>query len=664
MLDFYMRVGNYIIVTAGVCLLACGCSDSGRLPEERGIYSCPEFEITSHRILDGGGNVVFSAAGYSGGNPEGESLSLTTDFPLLDSLFSASVRNLEAGEGIRPQHRPHAIWLAEVFTDAERAREDCGADTLKDVFQTLPEALPWPASSDRSAMVTAAAETALALGDSCFTARVCELGLNTLRQDFDIAWSGSRNLLYGSQTYLLPQPDLYPEWMDAVDIYQSPCLGANVAAVGAVKALNEISGKSDTLLDARANAIRSSLGSVFFQPNLAYFSAYQYCYPYPVTLQASDNMAESLGVVLGAFSADTAAMIIRRTPVFDSATPTFFPMPRSWKRRSDRIAQPMVQSFRALASGCVRNGAAFRSSFAALLFTAAADSCAEYASPGIVGNVCRGLFGLDFTGSGISISPYVPDYLPGRKELRNLRYGECSLFFTLHGTGDSIVSCRLDGRDLPGRIVPKGLKGNHNVSVSLGRRPKRKSETIRNISRSWMPMTPVVHWDSYRHAVIANTEPLVTYQLLVDGQFQTIIRGPEYSMFNPGKFAVVNFIPVYSNTWCGFSQPPYHYVPEGTRFSLKPLKRGGGYVIPSDLPAGDYLVSFTYRVGDRTSTAVLKTHNSESGEPVVFLPHTGGGEFGRSSSAIVTVGAHRRLELKKVVGDLPEIRNVVLTRIG
>lgn len=649
---------TFKLIVGMMALIAASCSHNNELPVEQDLYKSPEYKVTSHRITDNKGKVLFSAEGFSAGSDNCTDLSLSTYFPLLDSLFLRSIRQIDAGEARLPQHTPQSIWLAEVFCAADKGRESTGADSLEKYFPSRPEALPWPASSDRSSMVVAAIESAMAAGDTSYMEHVIRLSANTLRQDFDIAWSDSRSLLYGSQTYLLPQPDLYPEWMDDVDIYQSTCLGTNVSAVGAVEALASVYPDTDKSLIAKAKAIRSSIGSAFYQPNLKWFGAYQYCYPYPICLQASDNMGESIGVVLGVFSPDTAATIIENTPVFYTETPTFFPMPRSWKKPADHQAQPMVQSFRALACSKVRNGDALRPALASLIYTSATDTLSNLTSPGIVGEVCRGIFGLDFTPEGLSVDPFIPKYLKGRKELRNLPLRDAMLNIVVYGVGDSLANIHLDGKKLDKAVIPYNLKGLHGITIDMTQSSRKSSAALRNSKKSRMPITPYVYWKGPRNGLIANSDASLSYQFLVNGQFQTMLSGSDFSIYNPNEFAVINILPVYESTWIGFSQPPYRYEPEGVSHTIVPKRTKDGYAIATDLPAGEYLVTFYYVPEKETSTASLQTHEGNKREPIVFLPYRRewiDKSLARSSSAIITIGPHRTIELKTVTGKLPEI---------
>lgn len=643
-------------VTVAAALL-CGCGNRGRLPQERDVYVSPDFRLTSHRVIRQG-KTMFDASRYSGQDGWGDRLCLTSDYPLLDSVFAASVGYILDGKDAQTRHHAHAVWLGEVFADIGRARLNTGVDTLGETFPVVDEALPWPASNDRSSMVTASIDVALAAGDTTFTRKVAEISRTSLRNDFDIAYSGSRGLLYGSQTYLLPQPDLYPDWMTATDIYQSPCLGTNVAAVAAVSAMDKIDARPDDSVIARSKVVRANLGTSFFAPNLRYFSAYQYCYPYPLTVQSVDNMAESIGIVTGVFSPDTARMVIRHSPVFYAYTPTMLPLPPRWKKDADSIVQPVVQGFRALAAAKVRNRTAFRSGLAGLLDIASTSGFREYASPGVVGAVCRGLFGISFGKEGLNLTPYKPDFLNGRFDLRNLRVRDAVLNLSISGTGDSIVLMNIDGKEVTDGTIPYSLKGKHTVTVAVETRSKvPPDETIRNIRKSVMPPTPVVHWPGKRNALIANSDVSLSYGIFINGEFQTMLGGSEYSMFHPTEYTVINILPVFRNTWIGFSQPPYRYFPPGTRHILKGKRSGKDYMLSADIPAGKYLVHFTYRIGDRTAVARLQ----DDSEPVVFLERVkgDGSEFGRSSYTVINVGKHRRLSLRPVYGSLPEIHNAV-----
>lgn len=79
--------------------------------------------------------------------------------------------------------------------------------------------------------------------------------------------------------------------------------------------------------------------------------------------------------------------------------------------------------------------------------------------------VHSGLFGLKYTGAGLTFAPNLPAGW-GDVTLRNLRYRDADLTITLRGAGTTIRSVTIDGQ--PSRAeIPATLKGAHTVEITL-----------------------------------------------------------------------------------------------------------------------------------------------------------------------------------------------------
>ncbi|MEV4050327.1 glycosyl hydrolase family 65 protein [Amycolatopsis sp. NPDC049688] len=76
-----------------------------------------------------------------------------------------------------------------------------------------------------------------------------------------------------------------------------------------------------------------------------------------------------------------------------------------------------------------------------------------------------GLFGLTFTGRGLSFTPHLPAGW-GDVTLRNLRYRGATLTIALHGAGTTIRSVTVDGRAARAEL-PATLTGEHTVDITL-----------------------------------------------------------------------------------------------------------------------------------------------------------------------------------------------------
>ncbi|MTD54493.1 MGH1-like glycoside hydrolase domain-containing protein [Amycolatopsis pithecellobii] len=77
-----------------------------------------------------------------------------------------------------------------------------------------------------------------------------------------------------------------------------------------------------------------------------------------------------------------------------------------------------------------------------------------------------GLFGLDFTDSGLSFTPDLPAGW-GDVTLRDLHYRNADLTIALHGAGTRIGSFTIDGRRAFRSEIPASLSGKHTIDITL-----------------------------------------------------------------------------------------------------------------------------------------------------------------------------------------------------
>ncbi len=81
--------------------------------------------------------------------------------------------------------------------------------------------------------------------------------------------------------------------------------------------------------------------------------------------------------------------------------------------------------------------------------------------------------------------------------MHGLRYGQATLDITLVGSGSKIATALLDGVELPDRIIPAGLTGNHSIRVEMID-PQMQPPAIpvpMVIPRTMVP-TPAIVWTS------------------------------------------------------------------------------------------------------------------------------------------------------------------------
>jgi glycogen debranching enzyme len=81
--------------------------------------------------------------------------------------------------------------------------------------------------------------------------------------------------------------------------------------------------------------------------------------------------------------------------------------------------------------------------------------------------VLMGLFGMDFSPSGVCFQPTVPAVYQ-KLELQGFSWRQTVLHIAIEGNGNSLVEFQLDGQKLDQAFLPVNLKGERRVSLKLG----------------------------------------------------------------------------------------------------------------------------------------------------------------------------------------------------
>ncbi len=669
-----MKLNRLAIMLTAVATSLAACRHTPPLAEgDATVWSDQRFEVTWSSVSQGD-TTVSATSPLTIVCEKDPALSLSVDSfpenypvyssdqPLLDALYNRSIEIISQNRAAVSCHYPYALRLSTAYLNPDAAADPLRLRLDNGVIATEPGALPWPASSDRSAWIIAAAELCRVTGDPALLTKVTDVAAGTIDTDLDACLDQETGLLYGSQSYLLPQPMLYPEWAEPVDIYQSPCLGSNMIAAAASRQTAELMRlchRPYLRYDSIANSVMEAVESRFYQPNLGYYSAFVYGYPNPIQLQATDNMAQMIGIVHRLVNDKTAARIVKSAPVSDVGIPTMFPMPGDYRNETEEVTRPVVQAYWNLAAAKVRDARALTAGVAWLTRLATFGPRRELTAPGIVALVFRVFAGMEFEHNGIRFSPFVPQSLPGTKRIGRFRYRDSSLDIAVRGYGDSIASFAIDGRHRQTPFFDASDKGNHSVEISLMPSRHYHEGSINISGQTFMPVTPDVKWVTPREALITNYNPAYNYQLMVNGDFVTMIGSSHYHMFHTSAFTTIAFVPVSGSTWTGFAEQPYRFIPDGHR---SVVSYEGSDIDLRALSPATYMVTFTYRPDPAQTAVAHLRYGRDKSAPVVFLPS--GRSSDRSSSVTITTGKHRSMRLEPSSGKLPHIEKIVFIKIS
>lgn len=470
--------------------------------------------------------------------------------------------------GVWTRDISYSIHLALAWILPEVSRKSLLLKTngLPEVIQDTGTGGSWPVSTDRTVWSLAAWELYLTTGDRNWLERSYTILKNTAQRDRSFAWDEPSGLYRGETSFMDWREQTYPRWMSPVDIAESKALGTNILhwhTLGTLNLMAGILGLPRTEAErwkTWAEDLQRSIQTRFSMAEAGYYSAYEYGFLHAgLKSNLSDTLANSLGVLLGAFSRQNAERVIKTLPVVPFGPPIVYPQLPNIPPYHNRAIWPFVTAYYSLAGAEVGNLEAFEFGLksnlrAAALFLTHKENMVFanghhvgtqvnsdrqlWSVAGWLAQIYRGLLGLRLTAEGLHFKPTVPYWVQGPLRLRGLVIRGASLDLTVEGNGDMVRSLTVNGsnwdldRTLPYpqpgqrldvRIVLEGRKSAGGITLgsvdAYGLRPTLlKAQTEGNQVR--------LVWDDNGHQApfavyemgrkIASLEGLVWQQALTE----------------------------------------------------------------------------------------------------------------------------------------------------
>ncbi len=510
---------------------------------------------------------------------------------LVDAVYNMGIDGIASDTISDGTLVPYAIYLSLAYLDPVRSMDLLRAKVKNGrIVQELGAGGVWPVSSDRVAWAIAAWEVFKVTGDKDWLREARNVIAATIDTDLEVIWDKGNKLFCGGQSSIDRVGQMYPDWMQPADIYESMCLGTNVIysqALGILSMMDAALGSEETSKKycVLQHELSESINANLWIPNKGYYSGCLYGGLYPLQSQIADNLGQALGIIFGVASRDMAASIMKNTPRKVFGIPVTTPHIKDINSDHKDIVMPFVQAFWNLAAAKVRNesalcaglGAMYR---AAALFGAHKDSF--MASNGDFNGVatnsdsrigsCAGAVamnfrifaGISFDEDGISFSPFVPEMLSGDKIIDGFAYRGSNLKIIVSGTGERISAFSIDGKIQEVPFFSAEHTGNHEIRVVMTGKPEKTEVNI--AEQDPAPPAPVVVWDNYRDATIVNHNDSVAYMVYLNGVFERLLRSNMYEHIDDSDVsAFVNIIPVADNRIVGFSGRTHLYIPQGAQ---------------------------------------------------------------------------------------------------
>lgn len=469
----------------------------------------------------------------------------------------------------------------------------------------------WPVVTDEPQWCLAALEVAMADGDTRRYAQTAKVVGNLTSMAADLMQNRHNGLFEGIPRHLASDKAGLPRWAGPTDVFQMLTLAHNAAWHGVARACEVLDSIHDHKRRKAFPIDSDSLGMLikarFWMPNRGQLSAMLYGFPaYPAQLGVTDNLAQALAVTTGVTSAAMAATIVQRTPVTPAGVATTYPMltPADTGKPTGNM---LLQALWAMACCRSRNTACADMAISGLivqrLLEISSGKAISYQQP-VTTMIGRCLLGMEFGPGGIGFTPYVPQSMPGKKQIRGLRYRDATLDIDIDGTGNTIAAFSIDGKGAT-PFFDGNLKGHHTVTIALTTANAAERHTPPQVQEepSVCPTSPEVTWPSERHAEI--TTPVeddghpATANLMVylDATPEEEIYRHDYTLYDAPALTVAQFVPIDADGHTGFSGAPYCYIPLRQRLNIYAtlITKGGSRIIQDKKTSARFVESSRYK---------------------------------------------------------------------
>jgi hypothetical protein len=379
----------------------------------------------------------------------------------------------------------------------------------------------WPISTDRVAWAVGAGTLLRALdGDAraAFARRALAALTGTIELDRAVAFDPTDGLYTGETSFLDWREQTYPSWTatDTVHIGMAKALSTNVLHAHALELAAQLAREAGDGARAErwrgwANELRAATRAKFWLPERRTFAAYTPTFLDPAPSPRGDLLATSLAILFDVADGEQARAALASYPQLPKGPPVVWPPVRGVPVYHNRASWPFVTAYELRAARRVRNDRVATLAIQSLVRGAALNlSNMEnfemisgrpqtpdgpvinsqrqlWSVAGYVAMVHDVIFGIEPTGRGLRVAPYVPravrDTLfrgAAALELAGYPYRGRRITITVHlppRTGDTagayaVGAVRVDGRSVAGEIPDAALGAAPRIDVELVDRPE------------------------------------------------------------------------------------------------------------------------------------------------------------------------------------------------
>lgn len=348
----------------------------------------------------------------------------------------------------------------------------------------------WPLTNDRIAWIAAAWQMYLINGNDNWLRTAYNVSSRSIEEDLLHIYDVEQKLFRGSGSLLEPTIQSYPDWMQAVDIYQSYSLATNALYYHSLMSLGQMAERLNTGQQQRyyriAKALKENINERFWLEDEKYYAGFLYGEVIPQADLRSNTLGNAFCILFGIADQERALQISTQLPVEDLGAPVFFPHTPNIDHYQNAASWPVIQAFWNHALAKVRNYNAYSLGLyqairPSVFFLSNRDffelpngdigpsqknRVSSLSSlSGSLNLIFHHVFGFEFTHQGLKIAPFLPKGLDADHRLLRYQYRDATLNIRLRGYGDQVHAIYIGSKALNEPIIPHDLVGEHQVTV-------------------------------------------------------------------------------------------------------------------------------------------------------------------------------------------------------
>ncbi|MDE7147521.1 MAG: hypothetical protein K2O20_03940, partial [Duncaniella sp.] len=512
----------------------------------------PDSIVRGDRIYTASGLLTADAGATGGSDSLHRTVVYTSAGRMADALFAAALADTSA------------LTVADVrLAGAFLRPEESMAALRAEVADGCIRAENFPKVSDIGCWAIAAWELYCVTGSRQWLKEAYDILTASIRSQWKQPSGRIAPLVCGQLPRIDNPADYYPEWMTAMDRYQTLALAVNVSQAAAHAVASRMAGELRLYAEREHqipfSAMRSAINDRLWIPDEQRYGQYLYGVYYPVLSAVSDSRANALCVLDGIATAEMSEALVSAMPVYLDGVPDVCPQINP----ATGSYSPLTQALFALAAAKVRNPQAFVLGVASLMNMAVEGNLtSEW--PAVV---CKGFFGMDFTPDGIDFRPIVPAAFGGAKTLTGFRYRDAVFDIVMHGTGDRIATFAVDSVSLETPRLPATLEGHHRVDITLSGNDLPEPG-VNIVERRDLLHVPRLRWsDDGRSVEIMDFDPEIRYSLFENGVMTQVLGSERYSL-PPSGPSVTAIVPSLAGGLTGFSPRSHVYAPGQSEITI------------------------------------------------------------------------------------------------